>query len=160
MRDVIRLADHAQCHALAGFFGGRLCEVLAANRPGRRFRGGEFLYLTGDPAHSTYYVRSGLVKTGLTSADGDEITLRLHKAGEFVGESCHCTGERREHARAMEDSTIVELPFADFVAHLQHNPRAGNVRPVPDDAAPRRVAASALLPRRQRGHTSGRRGAL
>ncbi len=121
---MFRLADHAQCHALAGFFGGRLCEVLAANRPGRRFRGGEFLYLTGDPAHSTYYVRGGLVKTGLTSADGDEITLRLHKAGEFVGESCLCTGERREHARAMEDSEIVELPFAEFVAHLQHNPEA------------------------------------
>lgn len=120
----MRLTDHAQCHALAGCFGGKLCEALAANRPGRRLSAGEFLYLPGDPARSTYQVRSGLVKTGLISSNGDEITFRLHKAGEFLGESCLCTGERREHARALEDSEIVELPFADFIAHLQRNPEA------------------------------------
>ena len=45
----------------------------------------------------------------------------MQPTGEVFGELCHCTGERREQAVAMEDCEIVELSFDEFVTHLQSN---------------------------------------
>lgn len=116
----MNMADHRHCQALSGCFRGKLCEQLM-NRPGRLVGKGEPLYVLGDPAQSVFFLRRGFVKLTSLTADGRELILRLHQAGEVFGELCHCTGERREQAVAMEDSEIVELSFDEFVAHLQQN---------------------------------------
>lgn len=116
----MNMADHRHCVALSGCFRGKLCEQLM-NRPGQLVTKGARIYGLGDPAQSVFYLRRGFVKLTSLTDDGRELILRLHQAGEVFGELCHCTGERREQAIAMEDSEIVELSFDEFIAHLQSN---------------------------------------
>jgi CRP/FNR family transcriptional regulator len=114
----MNIVDHRQCQALSGCFRGKLCEQLM-NRPGRPVAKGDLIYGLADAAQSVFFLRRGLVKLISLTEDGRELILRLHQAGEVFGELCHCTGERREQAVAMEDSEVVELSFEEFVAHLQ-----------------------------------------
>ncbi|MGH7557033.1 MAG: Crp/Fnr family transcriptional regulator [Gemmatimonadota bacterium] len=115
------LAENERFSTVAALFRGKFCEVLE-RRPGRRVPAGELLYLPGDPATSSYYLRRGLVKTSLVSPDGGELIVDIHKAGDIIGAPCHPEGERRDHARALEESEIVEFSCADLVAYLQRHP--------------------------------------
>lgn len=116
----MNMADHRQCLALSGCFRGKLCDQLMG-RPGRRLAKDDLVYGLGEAAQSVFFLRQGLVKLTSLTEDGRELILRMHQAGEVFGELCHCTGERREQAVAMEDCEIVELHFDEFVAHLQSN---------------------------------------
>ncbi|HSN03605.1 MAG TPA: Crp/Fnr family transcriptional regulator [Nitrospira sp.] len=116
----MNIADHRQCRALSLCFRGKLCHQLMS-RPGRRVAKGELVYGLGDAAQSVFFLRHGLVKLTSLTDDGRELILRLHQAGDVFGELCHCTGERREQAVAMEDGEVVELSFDEFIAHLQGN---------------------------------------
>jgi CRP/FNR family transcriptional regulator, cyclic AMP receptor protein len=120
MYTAMNMTDHRHCAALSACFRGKLCEQLM-NRPGRAVGKGELVYGLGDSAQSVFFLRRGFVKLTSLTEDGRELILRLHQTGEVFGELCHCTGERRERAVAMEDSEIVELNFDEFVAHLQNN---------------------------------------
>lgn len=115
------LPNHAQCVALTALFRGSLCEQLA-NGPVRRLGAGEFLYHIGAEARSVFLIRRGLVKVSTVSAGGQELTLRLHKADDVLGELCLCTGERREQAVALEESDVVEIPIDRFLSRLQQDP--------------------------------------
>ena len=120
LHTAMNMMDHRQCVALSGFFRGKLCDQLMT-RPGHRVAKGARVYGLGDSAQSVFYLRQGFVKLTSMTEDGRELILRLHQAGEVFGELCHCTGERREQAVAMEECAIVELSFDEFVAHLQSN---------------------------------------
>jgi CRP/FNR family transcriptional regulator len=78
----------------------------------------------GEAARSVYLMRSGLIKTSLISPGGHELTLRLHKIGDILGELCLCTGERREQAVALEESNVVEIPLELLLARLRRDPVA------------------------------------
>lgn len=121
--DPARATDHAQCVAISSLFRGSLCEQLA-QRPARRIAAGALLYRTGGDARSVFLIRRGLVKTSVVSSHGQELTLRLYKAGDIVGELCLCTRERREQAVAMEMSEVVEIPLELLTARLLQNPQA------------------------------------
>ena len=114
------LTAHRQCVALSDLFRGKLCEELG-RRPGRRLKSGEFLYHMGEAARSIYLMRSGLIKTSLVSPGGHELTLRLHKTGDILGELCLCIGERREQAVALEESDVVEIPLELLLARLRRD---------------------------------------
>lgn len=115
------LPSHAQCSALSALFRGSLCEQLA-NGPVRHLGSGEFLYHVGADARSVFLIRRGLVKVSTVSPGGQELTLRLYKAGDVLGELCLCTGERREQAIALEESDVVEIPIDRFLMRLQEDP--------------------------------------
>lgn len=119
----LRFDQHDRCRALSGLLRGKLCEQLVP-RPARHIGAGQFLYFTGEPAKSVYFLKSGLVKTSRTSPAGDELILQLHRAGEILGESCFCTGKRHEHALALESSEVVEILIEDLLTQLQRSPEA------------------------------------
>jgi CRP/FNR family cyclic AMP-dependent transcriptional regulator len=118
-----RLTDHSQCVAVSHLFRGKLCEELG-RRPARRVEAGGFLYHMGEPAHSVYLVRSGLIKTSMVSPGGQQLTLRVHKSGDILGELCLCLGERREQAVALERSEVVEIPVDLLIGRLRQDPNA------------------------------------
>src|SRR5215212_3774012 len=118
-----RLSDHSQCIAVSKLFRGNLCEELG-QRPARHLKAGEFLYHMGEVARSVYLVRSGLIKTSLVSPGGHQLTLRIHKAGDVLGELCLCVHERREQALALEQSEVVEIPLDLLIARLRSDPQA------------------------------------
>jgi CRP/FNR family transcriptional regulator, cyclic AMP receptor protein len=118
-----RLTDHSQCVAVSDSFRGKLCEELG-RRPARTVEAGKFLYHMGEAARSVYLVREGLIKTSLVSPGGHELTLRIHQAGDILGELCLCLDERREQAVALEESAVVEIPLELLVARLRDDPQA------------------------------------
>jgi CRP/FNR family transcriptional regulator len=118
-----RLTAHPQCIAMSDLFRGKLCEELG-RRPSRRVKAGEFLYHMGEAARSVYLVRRGLIKTSLVSPGGQQLTLRIHKTGDILGELCLCAGERREQAVALEESDVVEIPLDLLLARLRRDPSA------------------------------------
>jgi CRP/FNR family transcriptional regulator len=115
-----RLTGHPQGIAASDLFRGKLCEELG-RRPSRRVQSGEFLYHMGEAARSVYLLRSGLIKTSLVSPGGHELTLRLHKTGDILGELCLCMGDRREQAVALEESDVVEIPLELLLARLRRD---------------------------------------
>jgi CRP/FNR family transcriptional regulator len=119
----LRHDPHDWCRAVSGMLRGNLCEQLA-RRPARHVVPGQFLYFAGEPAHSVFYLKSGLVRTGRTSPAGEEVILQLHRPGEIFGETCFCTGRRHEHAVALEPSETVEILTEDLLGQLQRNPEA------------------------------------
>ncbi len=117
------LANHTECVAVSDRFRGALCERLAG-RPSRRIRAGGFVYFQGDDAGSVFLLRSGLVKTSTHSSDETEVTLRIHRSNEIFGELCLCVGGRRDQARALEPSEVVEIPLPALLAQLERDPQA------------------------------------
>jgi CRP/FNR family cyclic AMP-dependent transcriptional regulator len=116
-------STHDRCGALSTLLRGKLCEQLASRR-GRRHGPGQTLYVIGDPAKSVYYVKSGLVKVSRASASGEQIILQIYRPGDFLGELCFCSGERRDEAVVLESSEIVEIALADLLARLRQTPEA------------------------------------
>jgi CRP/FNR family transcriptional regulator len=78
----------------------------------------------GEAARSVYLVRGGLIKTSMVSSGGHELTLRIHKAGDILGELCLCVDERRDQAVALEESEVVEIPLDLLIARLRQDPEA------------------------------------
>ena len=60
---------------------------LAAGRSPRTYAPGQMIYLQGTQADQFYYILSGTVKCFLSSAEGDERTLTLHRSGDLIGEA-------------------------------------------------------------------------
>jgi CRP-like cAMP-binding protein len=48
---------------------------------------GQFIYLQGTEAEQFYYILSGAVKVFISSDEGNERTLALHRAGSLIGEA-------------------------------------------------------------------------
>ena len=117
------VSDHSECEALSASFRGKLCQQLA-DLPPRRLEAGQHLYRVGHPARSLFLVRSGLIKTSSISSAGEELTLRLFKPGDLIGELCLCGGGRREEAIALEPSTVSEIGFTALLARLRADPDA------------------------------------
>jgi CRP/FNR family cyclic AMP-dependent transcriptional regulator len=117
----LHFEQHDECAAFGGSVRGRLCQHLA-QLPPRRLEPGQHLYRTGSPARSLFLVLGGLIKTGAISPEGEELTLRLCKPGDLVGELCVCGGNRREDAVALEPSAVVEMPVAALLGRLRDDP--------------------------------------
>jgi len=117
----VRVSEHCQCEAFSGSVRGRLCQQLA-QLPHRRLEAGQHLYRMGNPARSLFLVRSGVIKTSITSPEGQELTLRLAKPGDLVGELCLCGGGRKEEAVALEPSAVVESSIESLLVRLRHEP--------------------------------------
>jgi CRP/FNR family transcriptional regulator len=115
--------DHAECEALSGSVRGRLCQQMALLSP-RQLPAGQHLYRMGHPAQSLYLVQSGLIKASTISPAGEELTLRLYKPGDLLGELCLCGGGRREEAVALEASSVTEISLASLQARLRNDPEA------------------------------------
>lgn len=117
------LSDHSQCLALSPCLRGKLCDQLA-QLPARHVRAGDHLYLMGNPARSLFLLQTGLVKTSLLSPAGQQLTLKIYKPGDILGELCLCGGGRREQAIALEASTVTEIQLAALLGQLQRDPEA------------------------------------
>lgn len=60
---------------------------LAEGQPIKVYLPGNLIYLQDTTAEQFYYISSGTVKCFISSGDGDERTLALHRAGALIGEA-------------------------------------------------------------------------
>jgi CRP/FNR family transcriptional regulator, anaerobic regulatory protein len=84
---------------------------------------GSHLFRVGDPFQSLYVVRSGSVKTYLTSEDGEEQILGFHQPGDIVGFDAISRGRHPCSAAALETSSVCTLSFQKLTKVCQDSPQ-------------------------------------
>lgn len=89
-------------------------EELVATR--KRIKRGDSLFRAGDHFESLYAVRLGFLKSTVVSADGREQVTGFHMAGEVLGLESVGSDNCGSDAIALEDSEVVEIPFAELDA--------------------------------------------
>ncbi len=95
-------------------------------KPRRPLQRGEHLYRPGDNLASVYAVRAGSIKTYTLTDDGQEQVIGFHLPGEVLGLDAICDDVHPCAARALETTSVCELPFerlAEIAAEipgLQH----------------------------------------
>lgn len=88
-----------------------LDRIIKRRRPVPR---GEHLFRFGDPFTAIYAVRSGSIKTYATMEDGREQVMGFHLPGELLGLDAINTGTHPCSARALESTSVCEIPFERF----------------------------------------------
>ncbi|MFN2382417.1 MAG: fumarate/nitrate reduction transcriptional regulator Fnr [Guyparkeria sp.] len=82
--------------------------IIKRRRPLQR---GEALFQTGDPLQSIYAIRSGSLKTYTHTDDGQEQVTGFHLPSELVGLDAITTDSHNCTARALETTSVCEIPF-------------------------------------------------
>jgi len=80
-------------------------------RRSRSLRRAEHLFDAGERCRTLYAVRSGALKTFVTSANGDERIVGFHLPGELVGMDALDDGRHSCTAAAIGAASVCRLPF-------------------------------------------------
>ncbi len=88
-----------------------LDRIIRRRRP--IVRGGH-VFVTGDPFRSIYAVRAGSLKTYRLTEDGRELVSGFFLPGEIVGLDAIDTGRHPCAAKALETTSLCEIPFDAF----------------------------------------------
>ena len=88
-----------------------LDRIIKRRRPIQR---GEHLFANCDAFHSIYAVRSGSLKTYSLTADGREQVTGFFLPGEIVGLDAIGGGQHSCAARALETTSVCEIPFTEL----------------------------------------------
>jgi CRP/FNR family transcriptional regulator/CRP/FNR family cyclic AMP-dependent transcriptional regulator len=101
----------------------RELEALAVHLRHRSYRKGEVIFHQDDPPGGIYFVKKGVVKIQLASADGKRITIAWVRPGNFFGTIGSVKdGPRPESAVALEACDALLLQREHFQAFLKEHP--------------------------------------
>jgi CRP/FNR family transcriptional regulator len=78
---------------------------------GRPIQKGELLFKQGDPFKAVYAIRTGAIKTYAVASSGEEQITGFHLASELVGLSGYSEDTYPLSAKALETTTVCELPL-------------------------------------------------
>lgn len=93
--------------------------IIKRRRPVQR---GDHLYVSGNKLYSIYAVRSGSLKTYTMTDDGREQVTGFFLPGELVGLDAIGSGMHTGSARALETTSVCEIPYHDFESLSEHIP--------------------------------------
>ena len=97
--------------------------LLAEGRSPRKYQAGQLVYLQGTRPDCFYYLVSGSVRSFISTADGEERVLAVHRSGDLMGEASFFDGcPRVTSAMALEDCLILAVDRAQLDAAFQHHP--------------------------------------
>ncbi len=96
-----------------------LDRIVKRQRPLQR---GNYLFHVGDPFKSVYAIRTGSVKTYTCNDEGDEQVTGFHLPGELVGLDAITSGRHPCAARALETTSLCEIPFSRLEELSSHIP--------------------------------------
>jgi CRP-like cAMP-binding protein len=92
----------------------------------KTFKKGEVVFSQGDPANQMFLLKAGRVKLGKITAEGNEITLDIRKAGDFLGESMLIEdADYPLTALCLEDTLTCGFTKAAFEKLILENPNTG-----------------------------------
>ena len=98
-------------------------DLLAEGRRPRRYRAGQLVYLQGARPDCFYYLISGSVRSFLSTGDGEERVLAVHRAGDLMGEASFFDGcPRVTSAMALEECRILAIDQAQLDGAFQRHP--------------------------------------
>lgn len=88
----------------------------------KKLEKGELLFREGDPSDSMYVVKKGRISITKTKGDS-EVELANMGPGQMFGEMAFFDQKPRSaNARALQESEIIALPFANLEAHFKAMP--------------------------------------
>ncbi len=97
----------------------RIAEMTVV-RPLRR---GEYLFREGEPSRGFYIVQSGSVSVHRVNAAGKEQVIQVYRAGQTFAEAALAMAAGYPaDARAVEPTTVLMVPKAEFVELLKQRP--------------------------------------
>lgn len=96
-----------------------LDKIIKRTKPLHR---GDYLFEMGDPFKSIYAIRSGSVKTFTSTDDGEEQVTGFHLPSEIVGLDAITSSTHPCSARALETTSVCEIPFDRLENLGQHIP--------------------------------------
>ena len=99
---------------------GEFCGLRGRHRVQRP---GSHLFRLGDRFASLYVVRSGSIKTYLTSENGEEQILGFHQPGDVLGFDAIAEGRHPCSAAALETSSVCILNFSDISRLCHESPQ-------------------------------------
>lgn len=103
-------------------------EIEALSREALRKKSvkGEALFMQGDSADEMFLIKGGRIKLSKVLEDGNEITLDIRKAGDFVGENMFSEeGEYPVSAYCLEDTLTCGFSRSQFEQLVLQHPNVG-----------------------------------
>lgn len=94
-----------------GLHSNDLVQLDKIIKRSQSFSRGQPLFSTDSPFSSIYVVRSGSFKTTVSATDGREQVTGFYFPGEFIGMDAIHEQAYRSNAKALESSSVCELPF-------------------------------------------------
>jgi len=79
-------------------------------RSGRPLGRGQHLFRQGDRQHALFIVRSGSVKSYVSTPDGLEQVFRFHLPGDLIGVDALGDGKHTSSAQTLETTTLCRFP--------------------------------------------------
>ena len=117
--------DLLRLHPFLGALTDAEVQALLKGARCRLVGPGEIVFLRNDPTDGLYGVLAGSVLIVVNSAEGKELVLNKHGAGEFFGEVSLLDGEGRSAtAIAYEPSKLVHIGRDRLMAFLKQRPEA------------------------------------
>ena len=98
----------------------RLDKIIKRSKSYKR---GQPLFSTDSAFKSLYVVRSGSFKTTISASDGREQVTGFYFPGEFIGLDAIHEQEYNSNAKALESSTVCELPYDNLQELGQEMPQ-------------------------------------
>lgn len=94
----------------------RLQDVYSTIFYNKTIKKGTFLFSEGDLANELYVIKSGKVKVGKVTDDGKELSLRMCKKNDVVGELALYTETVKHflHAKVFEDGEVAVINKTDL----------------------------------------------
>ena len=97
-------------------------EALLRDNPLQKFKKGDPIYMTGQPANYLYLVKEGYVRISRLTPEGRSLILDILNPGDVFGELALAGIDRRsESADAMQDCTICPVPVLVMAGLLEQN---------------------------------------
>lgn len=75
---------------------------------------GEYLFHQGDKFQSLYIIRSGSIKSFISSPDGEEQIVGFNFSGELLGLDAFKNGHHNSSAKALELTTLCKIAWKSF----------------------------------------------
>ncbi|WP_457577250.1 Crp/Fnr family transcriptional regulator [Desulfomarina sp.] len=103
-------------------------EIEALNREALRKRLGrsQILFQQDDPADEVFLIKGGRIKLSKIFENGNEITLDIRKAGDFIGENMFSeNGFYPVSAVCLEDTLVCGFNRGQFEELVLENPKIG-----------------------------------
>ena len=97
--------------------------LLAEGRRPRKYRAGQLIYLQGARPDRFYYLVSGSARSFISTGDGEERVLTVHRSGDLMGEASFFDGcPRVTSAMALEDCQVLAIDRAQLDGAFQRHP--------------------------------------
>jgi CRP/FNR family transcriptional regulator len=101
-------------------------EVLSREALRNKSVKGQALFLQGDPADEMFLIKGGRIKLSKVLENGNELTLDIRKAGDFVGENMFSEeGQYPVSAYCLEDTLTCGFSRSQFERLVLQYPNVG-----------------------------------